>query len=90
MSGGYKCIKFTPGTDNVGINWGAVRAEAITFYQDEKCTVYATKKMYSPAYGMDNGKGKADKCISYRATGGGWHSVGFQYPTGNMLGGWND
>ncbi|KAI4088368.1 MAG: hypothetical protein LQ344_006153 [Seirophora lacunosa] len=88
LSEGWGCIKFTPATDNVGLDWGVgARAESISFYTDEKCTNFATKKVYSPPYGYDNGEGKADKCVSYRETGGAWHSVGFNWPTGKTAGG---
>ncbi|KAL9010049.1 MAG: hypothetical protein Q9173_004981 [Seirophora scorigena] len=88
LSEGWGCIKFTPATDNIGLDWGVgPRAESISFYTDEKCMNFATKKVYSPPYGYDNGKGKADKCVSYRETGGAWHSVSFNWPTGKTAGG---
>ncbi|KAI4176772.1 MAG: hypothetical protein LQ346_007815, partial [Caloplaca aetnensis] len=80
FAGGWGCIKFTPGTDNVGINWGNSRARAIWFYTDDNCKNYATKRLDSFSAGGDNGKGKADKCISYKANGGNWKSVAFWFP----------
>ncbi|KAI4132111.1 MAG: hypothetical protein LQ338_000865 [Usnochroma carphineum] len=63
---GWDCIKFTPGTDNVGINWGNTRAKGIDFFTDDNCNDYATKTVFSMDLGSDNGKGKADKCVHFQ------------------------
>ncbi|KAL8707682.1 MAG: hypothetical protein Q9220_007344 [cf. Caloplaca sp. 1 TL-2023] len=75
---GINCIPFTPLSDNVGINWSNVRALGINFYTDTKCKQYATGTLYASLDPrLDNGKGKADKCISYKLNGGNWKSVEF-------------
>ncbi|KAL8725246.1 MAG: hypothetical protein Q9166_007485 [cf. Caloplaca sp. 2 TL-2023] len=78
----WSCFKFTPVSDNVGINWSTqMRALGITFFTDDKCTNWATKSVIAPQTQMgDNGKGKADKCISYNANGGNWKSARFIFP----------
>ncbi|KAL8929007.1 MAG: hypothetical protein Q9208_001450 [Pyrenodesmia sp. 3 TL-2023] len=81
FAAGWGCIKFTPETDNVGIEWGNTRARALNFFTDDKCEDYATEMLVSPVYeGLDNGRGKADRCISYKAHGGNWRSVKFWAP----------
>ncbi|KAL8674077.1 MAG: hypothetical protein Q9168_001512 [Polycauliona sp. 1 TL-2023] len=82
----WSCFKFTPTTDNVGIDWATyTRALGINFFIDDKCGdhAWATSTIYAPAAAAyDNGKGKADKCISYKANGGNWKSARFIYPAG--------
>ncbi|KAL8922654.1 MAG: hypothetical protein Q9172_003469 [Xanthocarpia lactea] len=77
----WDCFRFTPTTDNVGIDWSTqARALGINFFTDEKCEKWATAGVYAPPTAMgDNGKGKADKCISYKANGGNWKSARFIY-----------
>ncbi|KAI4257949.1 MAG: hypothetical protein L6R42_005376 [Xanthoria sp. 1 TBL-2021] len=83
----FACFKFTPTTDNVGIDWSTqVRALGINFFTDEKCgdDKWATSTVYAPQTAMgDNGKGKADKCISYSTNGGNWKSARFINPYGS-------
>ncbi|KAL9637697.1 MAG: hypothetical protein Q9204_001770 [Flavoplaca sp. TL-2023a] len=85
----FECFKFTPTTDNVGIDWSTmVRALGINFFTDDKCgdDKWATTTLYAPVSAMgDNGKGKADKCISYKANGGNWKSARFIYPAGQAF-----
>ncbi|KAI4230364.1 MAG: hypothetical protein L6R40_008029 [Gallowayella cf. fulva] len=77
----WDCFKYTPTTDNVGLNWGTQsRALGITFFTDDNCKNWATASVYAPKTAMgDNGKGKADKCISYKAHGANWKSAYFIY-----------
>ncbi|CAL8581505.1 hypothetical protein XPA_007194 [Xanthoria parietina] len=79
----FDCFKFTPRTDNVGLDWSTSdRAKGIDFFTDEKCgkDKYATKRVWAPKSELqDNGKGRADKCISYKANGGNWKSARFVY-----------
>ncbi|KAL9597056.1 MAG: hypothetical protein Q9219_005385 [cf. Caloplaca sp. 3 TL-2023] len=77
----WSCFKFNPMSDNIGINWGDDRALGARFFTDDKCSQdkYATKTLWAPLLeeGKDNGKGKTNKCISYKANGGNWKSVYF-------------
>ncbi|KAL8851327.1 MAG: hypothetical protein Q9221_003772 [Calogaya cf. arnoldii] len=79
----FDCFKFQPTTDNIGIDWGIrMRAMGIDFFTDDKCgdKAYATKSVMAALSSQgDNGKGKADKCISYKLHGGNWKSARFQY-----------
>ncbi|KAL8896788.1 MAG: hypothetical protein Q9192_002910 [Flavoplaca navasiana] len=89
----FECFKFTPSTDNVGIDWSTmVRALGINFFTDDKCgdDKWATTTLYAPQSALrDNGKGKADKCISYKANGGNWKSAKFIYPAGQAFVDWS-
>ncbi|KAL8685633.1 MAG: hypothetical protein Q9224_005741 [Gallowayella concinna] len=77
----WDCFKYTPSTDNIGINWGTQsRALGITFFTDDNCKNWAGPSVVAPTTAMgDNGKGKADKCISYKLNGGNWKSAYFIY-----------
>ncbi|KAL8996063.1 MAG: hypothetical protein Q9169_004339 [Polycauliona sp. 2 TL-2023] len=83
----WQCFKFTPTTDNVGIDWATyTRALGIDFFTDDKCEKWATSTVYAPSGpAYDNGKGKADKCLSYKANGGNWKSARFIYPSGQAF-----
>ncbi|KAL8717802.1 MAG: hypothetical protein Q9225_004988, partial [Loekoesia sp. 1 TL-2023] len=76
----WDCFKYSPLSNNVGINWGGDRALGINFYTDDNCSKWATKTICSPADpGMDNGKGKTDMCVDYKLHGGDWKSVAFVF-----------
>ncbi|KAL8637691.1 MAG: hypothetical protein Q9228_005067 [Teloschistes exilis] len=76
--GKYNCVKWTPSTDNMGINWGSVRALGVDFYSDDACNNAATKTYWAPIYSSDNGKGKTNICLSAKyVVGGPVRSVSF-------------
>ncbi|KAL9578570.1 MAG: hypothetical protein Q9212_005631 [Teloschistes hypoglaucus] len=69
--GKYKCVKWTPSTDNMGIMWGGARALGVSFYSDNDCQKAATKTYWAPTDYSDNGKGKANICLSAKYAVGG-------------------
>lgn len=72
-----QCIKFTPETNFVGINWGnhfvIGRAARLRIWHTQDCSGSYTD-IYSPA---DDNKQGTNTCLLESANGGPWHSVRF-------------
>ncbi|KAI4202133.1 MAG: hypothetical protein LQ350_002800 [Teloschistes chrysophthalmus] len=79
-AGNYNCVKWTPSTDNMGIDWGSARSLGVNFYSDKDCKNAATKTYWAPFDSQDNGKGKTNICLSAKyVVGGPVGSVSFIY-----------
>lgn len=71
---GLDCMKFRPGSDNVGINWGSwpLAFDGLDIFTDDKCTKYAGKTIQRPNFDSKEGPGM---CVSVRMHGAKWGSV---------------
>ncbi len=67
------CIKFSPISDNVGINWGRspLNFNGISFYSDDKCQ----HQVGSAKVGGNGNKKGSDTCVSVKKNGGPWGSL---------------